>query len=87
MYGGMACRDRGMAYPTNPSDCISRSAALSSGPLDRICEMTAYELMRRLRADEIDYREFVKESEELSLEELQALTPLLIEWAKEPRQD
>ena len=49
--------------------------------------MTANELMRRLRANEIDYREFVKESEELSLEELQALTPLLIEWAKEPRQD
>ena len=46
--------------------------------------MTANELMRRLRAGEIDRAEFIKESEKLSLEELQALTPQLIEWAKDP---
>ena len=38
--------------------------------------------MRRLRSGEIDYEGFVEESEKLSLEELQALTPLLSEWAK-----
>ena len=46
--------------------------------------MTANELMRRVRAGEIDRAEFVKESEKLSLEELQALTRLLMEWAKDP---
>src|SRR5713101_8350430 len=42
--------------------------------------MTANDLMRRLRASEISYSEFFKESEKLSLEELQSLTSLLIEW-------
>jgi hypothetical protein len=40
--------------------------------------------MRRLRAGEIDNEGFVEESERMSLEELQALTPLLIEWANDP---
>jgi len=44
--------------------------------------VTANELIRRLRAGEIDHKGFIEESENLSLEELQALTPLLIEWAK-----
>ena len=42
--------------------------------------MTANDLMRRLRASEISYADFFKESEKLSLEELQSLTSLLIEW-------
>ncbi len=44
--------------------------------------MNANDLMRRLRAGEISYSDFFKESEKLSLEELQSLTSLLIEWTK-----
>jgi len=41
--------------------------------------LTASHLMRRLRTGEISYSDFFKESEKLSLEELESLTRLLIE--------
>ena len=47
--------------------------------------MTALDLMHRFRSGEIDHNEFVQHSEKLPLEELQSLTPLLIEWAAEPK--
>jgi len=43
--------------------------------------MTARDLIRRLRAGEIDYLVFAEEANKLSLKESEALTPLLLDWA------
>lgn len=48
-------------------------------------EMSALELINRLRSGEIDHNQFVHESEQLSLEELEELTSLLIQWATDRR--
>jgi len=47
--------------------------------------MSALELINRLRSGEIDHNQFVHESEQLSLEELEELTSLLIQWATDRR--